>query len=280
MPYVLAHTLFGYKALQQAGEDPEASPAFYLGCLGPDPYFANRWVPKGMRKLSFDGAGFLHSLPGDRLFQAMLPATDAVELDFLKGMYCHFCLDAAVHPYILSRSSGIDHTHLEVEIDMQLYKDYAALTHKPGQRQWRAPLDRLDLYMERAMQRLGAGDSTGVYRRSARLFLIAQRLSFDPTGRKRALLEGMERITGKKRSLSGFMTTVNLADRRDAMNRSHSPWRDPHRPETVHTADFMTLFQEGQQQAVTGLQLILQRDWQGLSEHSAPYCMEYGHTHP
>ena len=33
MPYILAHTYFGYEALEALGKDPESfSPAFYLGC--------------------------------------------------------------------------------------------------------------------------------------------------------------------------------------------------------------------------------------------------------
>ena len=240
MPYILAHTFFGYEALEALGKDPESfSPAFYLGCCGPDPYFFYHPLHNLLHKGSPDLGHFIHGLPGDKLFAAMLPAIDKTEQEFLWGMVCHLCLDAAAHPYITSRTRGMDHSRMEVEIDMQLYATAGSCTLAPTLRQKGADLDRLDLYMARTVEKLTGRQTLGKYRSAARTYLTLQRMSYDPHGSKRRIVSLLEAPFTRRGNLSGFMMTPGIEDTRDAMNRSHTPWRSPRQPELLRRESFI-----------------------------------------
>lgn len=282
MPYILAHTDFGYEALEALGRNPEqASPNFYLGCCGPDPYFFYQPLKSLLhRKEKKDLGHLMHGLPGHKLFGAMLPAIDEVEQDFLRGMVCHLCLDAAVHPYITSRTHGMDHSRMEVEIDMQLYRTMAARTLSPTRRQKGADLDRLDLYMSRTVEKLTGQAAPGMYRNAARCFLTVQKLSYDPKGGKRKLISVVERPFTRPGNFSGFMLTEGIADVRDAMNANHTPWRAPRRPEIVRRESFMDLFDQGLMEAVRCLKALEQGDMDAFLSLVSRNCMEYGPVAP
>lgn len=282
MPYILTHTHFGYEALEALGQNPEqASPNFYLGCCGPDPYFFYQPLgallhPKDKRDLGH----LLHGLPGNKLFAAMLPAIDQVELDFLRGMVCHLCLDAAAHPYITARTHGMDHSRMEVEIDMQVYRTAAQHTLTPAKRQEGAELDRLDLYMSRTVEKLTGKSAPGVYKAAARIFLTLQKMSYDPRGGKRKLVSVVEKPFTRPGNLSGFMLTEGIEDVRDAMNSCHSPWRATRQPEVVRKESFMDLYDEGLMEAVRCLKALNQGDMEAFLALVSKNCMEYGPVAP
>lgn len=277
MPYILTHTAFGYEVLEALGQDPEAaSPNFYLGCCGPDPYFFYQPL-KSLFKRTYDDLGHkFHSLPADRLFSAMLPAIDQVEKDFMRGMVCHFCLDAAAHPYITSRPRSMGHSLMEVVMDMQLYPAFSKKTLTPTQRQRGADLDRLDLYMSRTAEKATGADAPGVYKASAHAFLTLMKLSYDPTGRKRKVLSVLERPFTKPGNFSGYMLTEGIPDELDVMNANHIPWRNPKNPEVLRHECFTELYALGLEEAVRCLKLLNQGDTEGFLSRVARNCMEYG----
>lgn len=278
MPYILTHTLFGYEALKALELDPEqASPSFYLGCCGPDPYFFYQPLKSLIhRKEKRDLGHLMHSLPGNQLFAAMLPAIDQVEQDFLRGMVCHLCLDAAAHPYITSRAHGMDHSRMEVEMDMQVYATAADKILTPCQRQAEADLDRLDLYMSRTTEKLTGQAAPGVYKAAARSFLTLQKLSYDPKGSKRKVISVLEKPFARPGTLSGFMLTEGIEDVRDAMNSNHTPWRATRQPELVRRESFMELYKQGLEEAVRCLKVLNQGDIEAFMTLVSKNCMEYG----
>lgn len=281
MPYILAHTFFGYEALEALGKDPESfSPAFYLGCCGPDPYFFYHPLHNLLHKGSPDLGHFIHGLPGDKLFAAMLPAIDKTEQEFLWGMVCHLCLDAAAHPYITSRTRGMDHSRMEVEIDMQLYATAGSCTLAPTLRQKGADLDRLDLYMARTVEKLIGRQTLGKYRSAARTYLTLQHMSYDPSGSKRRIVSLLEAPFTRRGTLSGFMMTPGVEDTRDAMNRSHTPWRSPRQPELLRRESFTELFDQGLMEAVRCLRALERGDTTGFLAMVSRFCMEYGPVAP
>lgn len=282
MPYILTHTLFGYEALKALELDPElASPSFYLGCCGPDPYFFYQPLKSLIhRKEKQDLGHLMHSLPGNRLFAAMLPAIDKVEQDFFRGMVCHLCLDAAAHPYITARAHGMDHSRMEVEIDMQLYRTAAPRTLSPCKRQEGADLDRLDLYMSRTTEKLTGQAAPGVYKAAARSFLTLQKLSYDPKGGKRKVISVLEKPFARPGTLSGFMLTEGIEDVRDAMNSNHTPWRAVRQPEAVRRESFLELYEQGLREAVRCLKALNQGDMETFMALVSKNCMEYGPIAP
>lgn len=256
MPYLLTHTCFASRVLSRLQTKPADAAAYYLGCGGPDPYFFDAFLPTPFKRSRYDLGSRLHDVPGDVLFGAFLAEGTKADLPFIEGMLCHFCLDAAAHPYIESRARGLAHSQMEVSIDMALYPKEKERMGAPVKRQQGADLKPIDALMTRVIRSLFQEETAGVYLRAAKKYLLLHRLSFDPRGWKLAVLQAVEKPFSKKPALSGLMLTPGRADPTDVCNGKKAFWAAPWAPEQKRNESFWELFLEGEDECVRLLQLL------------------------
>ena len=76
------------------------------------------------------------------------------------------------------------------------------------------------------------------------------------------------------------MMTPGIEDTRDAMNRSHTPWRSPRQPELLRRESFTELFDQGLMEAVRCLRALERGDTTGFLAMVSRFCMEYGPVAP
>ena len=235
MAYLLAHTLFGSRVLSKLSFKPDDEANFYLGCVGPDMFFFDRIPPPLFRHHQKIIGNLLHHERGSDLLRAFLDCESEHHglRGFLYGMLCHLALDAAVHPYIESQCSGLDHTRFEVLIDMQLYREYGLEIGRPSFKQRHADYKRAGAYMASIIEILYYKDLPKAYERSYKKFLRVHRILFDTTGRKLWLARLIDKIIKKDNCVAGFVLSVGLEDKNDSRNLLHRRWSAPWRADTI-----------------------------------------------
>lgn len=248
----------------RGGEPTLACPDFYLGCAGPDPYFYDVYPPTPFIRSRVDLGRKLHHIPGRELFDGVLSAMKPENVPFAAGLLCHFCLDAAVHPYVYARQEEIGHTQMEVVLDMQVHKAHKEELGELYELQEGANLAAIDGYMSRLVEALTGEKTEGVYRRSARKFRRLHLLSRDPRGTKRRLARRLEGPLGLKKSLSGYMYTHGIADERDFLNKNHASWAPFGKGAMNRRDSFLDLFNQGLDLCREALPLLLKGDGKGL----------------
>lgn len=128
LPSIYAHTRFAHEAAQAFPEPIRRSiqrfpQLFDVGAQGPDFFFF--YQPLFQTRMGSLG-GWYHNLSGQEFFQrcarhyADAPSEGA--LVYLYGVLCHYALDSACHPLIVSATAGDapGHTELETEFDRVL----------------------------------------------------------------------------------------------------------------------------------------------------------------
>lgn len=280
MAAVITHYLFGRTLYEQA--DPSLFPAredfeaFMLGNQGPDVLFfnpASASVGSAMHKAD---AALLISCMKDAA--NMLPeGMRSTGQSYVRGLYCHFLLDSAVHPLIYAQqkellNAGVEglgqndgpEVHAEMEADL----DILALSQIDG-----ATIASFDtaLALEASPQTahiislmhkyvakcaLDADLRPDAYATSLdayRLVLMALR---SPKGVKRGIIGLAERMF-RKHSIARAMSHRNqFLEESPFDNHEHAPWTHPGTDE-VRTDSFWDLYRRAQARARTEMPLMM-----------------------
>lgn len=279
MPCLYAHTLFGLSVRDRLPQPLAAllarhEAAFLAGLPGPDIYFFDRFPPPPFRPHEKRTGNALHDAPADALFAQLLPlaAGDEALLAYTLGFLCHYALDSAIHPFVDARYRGLDHTRFEMRLELAFcaqrgsglggippHRLYAPPAHEPDL------LDRLDALQYRLVQAVCGRGARGAFRRSFCKFLRTNRLLYDPAGRKRRLLQRVERLLGRPAgTLSSFLFAPLQADGGDLFNEGHAPWRAPWEGAPERTESFFDLFDTAVDRAAALLPLCYAA-WMGGS---------------
>ena len=118
MPAIIAHRLFGEKALDRLGEskdwNDEQIRAFLLANQGPDPFAARFRATRDARRRCNDFGRAMQGSKATAAFMTLhggmrrLPAGDApVARAFVMGLACHYMLDRTAHPMIIAQELAI-----------------------------------------------------------------------------------------------------------------------------------------------------------------------------
>ena len=127
MPSIYAHYRFGTEMLTQLPPDVQKTARrfrrlFDMGLHGPDIFFyASPLVKKG--------AGFLgikfHGQTGKEFFHRVCRSVrmerSEASMAYLYGVLCHYCLDAAIHPYIAQRIADGKVSHMAIEAEFERF---------------------------------------------------------------------------------------------------------------------------------------------------------------
>lgn len=245
MPYNYTHALLGVASARLFQEDAQcifdAYPdAFFIGTMGPDPYYADAMPRPLFRTCRAGLADMLHSTDGKQLFTALVEAAgdNRLRQAYALGFLCHFMLDYSVHPYVYAFFPGDAHTPGEIAMDALMVKRSGDSRFSvPPKAFWRtANLDGLDAYHADFIELLYGQHTRGVFARSLRKWLSVNTLSYDPSGRKYRFFQKASP------HIAGFLQTPARADAEDALNLSHRPWPGhPDHPE--RTDSFVDLFE-------------------------------------
>ena len=112
MPDIITHYIFGLDTAHHLKESPlypiikEHKELFYIGLMGPDPFYFNRLGKKDSAHTI--GVRMHNEKTGDFLMSALCyvkklpPTSDEFGecLSYLSGFMCHYILDSMAHPYI------------------------------------------------------------------------------------------------------------------------------------------------------------------------------------
>ncbi len=261
MPAIITHDLFGRDVLGDASDllgftAPDEKDAFLLGNQGPDPLFytvvdplMHRWTPLG---------GVMHRARPAALLLAMREAVERLEgherrvaRAYMAGFACHWQLDSTMHPFVYFWQNGIcsagvpgldegagSKVHAEIERDLDEMVLFSvtgrtvaqARPHEHALAASRAVLAAVDkLYSYVALWVYGRPIDPRAFTVAVEDFRLVQRVFDSPSGRRRAVLGGVERlVTGEPFSLVNAMShRVRAEKTSDFDNRERGPWENP-----------------------------------------------------
>lgn len=101
MPGLITHHIVAESVAERV--DIKYTPAFMLGCLGPDVCYFHRAMPWQRGSIRAVGKK-LHYSPPSELFNVMnrllLEYRDDAMQSYVEGFLCHYALDSTVHPFV------------------------------------------------------------------------------------------------------------------------------------------------------------------------------------
>lgn len=237
MPAALTHYSFALLVLDEIKDIDKD--AFILGTQGPDPFFYRGILKKGRPsnyKQIWQIGEDLHHNDVSSVYIAMLEKAkgDKKLSSFVYGLFLHYCLDKAVHPYVFYRS-GFDesgglngrfkynHGAFEALLDVKVSKILGTYKN-PGKTINTKSLD-LDRISSLFSQYNHPDLNESTYKESLLDFIHIEKVLFSRSGLKRIVF----RCTGKY-SLAMAMSYPHFykrADYFDVMNFKKQTWLDP-----------------------------------------------------
>lgn len=281
MPAVITHYLFGRKIYEEAPlhlfparEDFEA---FMLGNQGPDVLFFNPATTSVGSAIHKADAATLLSCMRDAA--NMLPeGMRSAGQSYVRGLYCHFLLDSALHPFIYAQQKEILNAGIEgldpgdgheVHAEMEAELDVLALSRIDG-----ATIESFDpaialeasartahiislMHKYVAKCALDADMRADAYATGLDAYRVVLTALHSPTGVKRGLLGLAERLF-RKHSIARAMSHRNqLIDESIFDNHERAPWKHPGTDE-VRTDGFWDIYQQAQARARIEMPLMMQ----------------------
>ena len=212
MPSTYAHKHFGDKILRRdppalKGLTPAQKELFFIGLHGPDILFyykaltVNRVNAVGFGQHEKPAAEFFG--PAAALVRTMPVEDRGLSRAYLMGFLCHFALDSACHGYIEHKIavSGVPHTEIEGEFDRSLLVEAG-----------RDPLrEDLAAHITPSAEASAViapffpGVTPEQVERSLRSMRFYNRLLVAPGGPKRALVNGVLKVTGNYKEMHGML---------------------------------------------------------------------------
>lgn len=267
----IAHDLLGEYALSvfPAAAQREAAlhPAvFRWGLHGPDPLFFHK-VYAGS-PLHAIGAR-LHEEKTDELFAVFAEIVNHltgtahhIAAAYFYGFLCHYALDSMVHPYVYYRQHECleampkedptsIHCQIESDIDCALFDKLKGDHLRLPVEVYRLTDEEtaiLAVILRHLVHRVLREEiSTRELRPIFSEMLAYQRIFFGGGRTLRSSARTIERILGKTAVLSSHIRAG--LPQWDALNESHTPWRNLWKPDIVCTETVMELFQMAQDRA-------------------------------
>ena len=289
MPAIMTHYQFGISTLAKrgAGSFPTRAErdAFLLGNQGPDPFFFVVRTPS-FRDIGSFGR-FLHNEHVDASIEAMIACAQSAKgierlvLDaYISGYLCHFSLDSATHPYVISLTHalcaagvpGLDerddrYVHSQIESDIDAYmlwrhlgKTVADLSITryalQGNNKLLGYVDGLFFPMISELYDLSLPGN--LYTRGIHDMRMAYNIIQSPSGRKRVLIGMLERALPKRRHsfLQALSHRNDVYDDGAIINLEREPWMDIFTGEQ-RVESFIDLFDAASDAAVVRINAFL-----------------------
>lgn len=248
MPAVLTHFTFAQNVMREPGG--AFREALLLGAQGPDPFFFFGQKPWAKRAYRDEVVAFgheLHEIDVAPIYYTLLEYANkspAKELlyRYIEGLFLHFVLDRACHPFVFSRAGfsaekGKDkyysacHTKLESYIDILLGKENGTFSYHP-ENCLKLPLEQLKAIS--AMWAYANGFFLKKEHFDERSFFLSVRdyqsvLHFvnTPHKMKRWLLEKLLGVNSVPYNLNYPEHFPQAYAQLDFLNENHASWPNP-----------------------------------------------------
>ncbi len=290
MPGFTTHYLFGLNAYRQLSHSDfkenlrEHHAAFSLGLQGPDlffyflPSYAIRRRNIGSIAHTESTGRFLRHLLGSRkLFQEALPQDSEglrIANAYIAGFLGHYCLDTQCHPYIYWKTDFQEksnryygsHMSLETDIDKELlmrskgclpsdFRQDATIALTKRQAQAIAAI--LSYVYGKTYPKLGVFHIT--MHAAIRSMQLGTRFFHDPSGWKKKITEGMERLLLGHPMLSTMIPSDTRTIHEDPLNLQKREWRNPWDTSAVSHSNFFEMMEAAQErylEVLSGLERL------------------------
>ena len=265
MPDCALHTSFAREVrdrLQPETAGKIRTVPFEFAAFGPDPWFLYKpWKDKrqgrGRRMHTTRTGEFLNAL-ARRAAESSHP--DEL-FSYLAGFLCHYALDSATHPYIISRTTREilvpgAHRMFEHSLDtLQMRRDGNLEGKHPLTSHYMAKMklpEALDGDLEKVYGDVYGWKKVrkalnGTYRR----FYLCYRMMENPKG----FLARLTRLTGSEK-LKSLAYSESLLDGTDVENEGHAPWCHSHEESEIHTESFGEMRQKAAAKAVSMIEAV------------------------
>ena len=280
MPGFMTHYILGIKLYQEIPENKlkesihSHKNLFRLGLQGPDFLFVHPRAAIGKKGKHIGSR--IHEEQVNEFFRMMLYQAEEEQnslkkemaIAYISGFVCHYIFDSTMHPYIYD-TAGFDpyepnssavsgaHAHLETLLDTWLIQYYkgrksfkvrkAAIVVQLSLKEANFLIRFLSDSINRTYYRGGEekyGTTEKFVKNALILYRITCDLFHDTTGRKRKILEGVERYTWKYPLVSSLIYPGREPDKDEIMNLSHREWFNPWDRSVVSTESLFDLYKK------------------------------------
>lgn len=222
------------------------APYYHLGAQGPDPFlfFIVRPPYKKYMRL-----GSL--LQGEKAGAALstllrLCAGDDRLRAYYLGYLCHYALDCAAHPYIMSRICDMCHTRYETQINTALlmYHGVDPLKYHPASAVeiTREQAKILDPVWDEVLREVCGTARKGVFGDAVVAIKRSFSLIRDVRHVKRTIARPVEKLAGVPNYFTGWLFDGRLYGDIDYLNLKKTPWKPVWESGPPHTESFPQLF--------------------------------------
>lgn len=256
---------------------------YRIGLQGPDLFFYN---PICMIQSSAHNIGSrMHELRTSQFFRNYLELLKPLQkqqqqiaASYLCGLIAHYTLDSSIHPYVYERTGYTPdskqsqsslfgkHAEIETHIDTILLKQM--MQRKPSQFHASRTIHLtvkesrvIASVMSRALAMTYSDldcpctGSIGI-QFSVLCTKLATTLLHTRCGKRKAVLQQLERRFLPYSLVSSLMATDHLIDDIDAMNLKETPWRNPWKPELISYDTVLERYQKAKQHYKSILPLL------------------------
>ncbi|MEC4271679.1 zinc dependent phospholipase C family protein [Adlercreutzia sp. R25] len=305
MPAIITHDLFAKDiygdTFTSVGGSRDEAEAFLLGNQGPDPLFFIAPDPRYRRvgKLASTlhrtrPAEFLVALKGA---VRKLPARErSMGRAYVMGYVCHYLLDRAVHPLILSQvhalcDAGVEglgaedasevHAVVETELDelvLTAKRGETVATYRPATAILKGRDGMLDavgrLYAAAAREAFDLDVPPSLFKSAVRANRLAQQALYSPTGAKRAVLSAAERLVRPHAMTDAMSHRASERTYSAFANAERAPWRHPATDAESH-ASFWDLYDQARVAALEALAVLDADDFDLDAAHRLTVDMNF-----
>ena len=279
MPGFTTHYLFGLNTYKRLACAPlkqiirKHHQAYSLGLQGPDLFFY--FLPSyAIHKNNIGAVAhtektnlFLrHLLLSRKLFQTR--QEQEIAEAYIAGFLGHYTLDTHCHPYVYWKTEFKEknsqyhgrHMGLETEIDTKLLQFYK---HLPPSAFRQDSTIALSMLQKRTITKIlhyvyhGAYPELGILpitmRTSIRSIQMGTKFVHDPSGKKKAVIETLEKLFLGHPLFSTLIPSSTISIHTDPLNLSHQQWKNPWDDSLVSRDSFFDLMHGAQKEYLTSL---------------------------
>lgn len=294
MPNLITHALFAKEVLPTLPSDVQSwleprAHLFGIGSNGPDfLFFHGRSKVNPMKSSPLQSYGNqLHAAHVNDFYASCIAsirkekdATIKTDMTaYVCGHLCHWALDSTVHPYVFYRTGTCTGKEAWYHHRMESILDAIVLKIKQGEtiETFHTPdIAKCSLNEARAVARVYVPAIEDVFHDTIKPHLILdslndwhsiQELEYDPSGKKIALMQGLEKSIQKQNFLSGLIVPNVPEDDYDVCNLLHKTWKHPSTGEAF-TDSFLDLYDLALVRARTVIVLFLEALYRPAKEEN------------
>ena len=278
MPNTLFHASFAYRLGKELScfSDDRSLNLYLLGSYGPDIFFYDRLPPTPFIQNQKHHGNLLHAAPSDKIACALLNHANSSLFSYVYGFLTHIALDSTLHPYICSRTKGMDHTRFEGDIDSVIFHRYHDLISFDRVIVFPDEIDMIDQLITDVSLDVVNQTCPGAYKRSLKKLIRLYKIMYDPGAKRLHMISNFEKFFHKEGIISGFLVGPGHCFFDDCMNEKHMPWTPKFFPNEKHTESVDELTMHAEILAINLINSAKQKDLAAISALCSDRNMQDG----